>query len=318
MAKRDMSNVDTETLATGRGDKNLAYVNMANVDTYYLAETNIHDGKNLAYADMSNVSLSDFNQYGFEELKNKVTSEILPADTFDNAQYPALPAIKNYIDSRDVEKANVSMNNVDTAVLGTDSGHEGKNLVYVDFTNLAGMELVDITASEDKPWRLNPEDEIPTLDEELTEKMTHSLTTQKQLWEFVSTSAENLTVSVLKPLGSVESDGSILLSTYCSDYRVENSATIVAFSLDISEIQDKFERLLPDGTTALAMGSFNIYIPASADVSTATWPANFVWLDGNSAPPLPTGQQYLISFYTYDGGSTWMGVAKGWSTARWD
>lgn len=61
LANKDMSNVETSTLATGRGrgtNGNLAYADMSNVNTKDLTDATVHDGvdgdKPLSYADFSN------------------------------------------------------------------------------------------------------------------------------------------------------------------------------------------------------------------------------------------------------------------------
>ena len=172
-----------------------------------------------------------------EEIKNKVTAEILPADTFDNTQYPSLPAIKTYIDSRDAEKANISMNNVDTTVLGTDAGHEGKNLMYVDFTNLKAMTPQDIMNSENKDWRINPNDEYPSLDEDLREEMATSLTTQKQVWEFVQEAVGSLSGASFRPMNIVNTN-TIYLQPLTADYYVRSGTSLTgAMIFNTSDIE---------------------------------------------------------------------------------
>lgn len=61
--------------------------------------------------------------------------------------------------------------------------------------------------------------------------------------------------------------------------------------------------------TALYGGSFSLLLAADGTLRTWTWPASVVWL--NVAPVLTAtlNKRDLINFVTYDGGTTWFGLA---------
>jgi hypothetical protein len=121
VALKDMSNIDTEDLATvghGHAGKNLAYSDMSNVNTSSLVQGGSHLGKHLAYADTSNIN----------------TADLVDAEKHDgeNGNKPL---------------AYVDMSNVNTSSLGgtltTAQTAIGKKLAYADLTNIQDQTLID-------------------------------------------------------------------------------------------------------------------------------------------------------------------------------
>lgn len=60
--------------------------------------------------------------------------------------------------------------------------------------------------------------------------------------------------------------------------------------------------------TAGYANSFTLQLTADGTLRTWTWPASVVWLTG-AAPTLSStnGKRDLVSFYSFDGGTTWLG-----------
>ena len=112
MARADLLNISTRSLAEGRSTVGLA------------------DEKNLAYADLSNL-----------ETLTDSTAIQLVLNTL--ASYGL--AKKVYVDAELALKANLDMSNVDTADLATGEGetgkHAGKNLAYADTSNINTADL---------------------------------------------------------------------------------------------------------------------------------------------------------------------------------
>lgn len=107
LARADLTNITTKVLAKNRnlyGDKNLAYADLSNIE--YLEDT-----------DLQHVVRDYMNEYGL--------------------------ALNTDIEDLDERKANRTMDNVDTASLATDAGHTGKNLAYVDMSNVNSKYLAD-------------------------------------------------------------------------------------------------------------------------------------------------------------------------------
>lgn len=132
-AKANMSNVASSSLATGRGNNNLAYADTRNINTKDLVDDVKHDGTNnnkpLAYADASNLNTNNlittrsseygptlataslnnvdsvtwdtlFNNYGLEKVSNK--DPLIPDNSalITAGHYPDTNAVKNYVDSK--------------------------------------------------------------------------------------------------------------------------------------------------------------------------------------------------------------------------
>ena len=55
--------------------------------------------------------------------------------------------------------------------------------------------------------------------------------------------------------------------------------------------------------------SFSILLTADGTLRTWTWPASVTWLNGLPTLSSTNGQRDLITFVTYDGGTTWLGMA---------
>ena len=111
IARADLTNVTSKTLASGRelyGDKNLAYADLSNIEE-------------LVNTDQKNTVRNYMHSYGL--------------------------ALNSQIDDLDTRKANVTMDNVDTATLATGEGetgkHAGKNLAYADASNINAKYLAD-------------------------------------------------------------------------------------------------------------------------------------------------------------------------------
>lgn len=111
LARADLTNVTSKALATSR---------------------NLYGDKNLAYADLSNIEeLIDVNQ-------QQIVRDYMH-------EYGL--ALNTQIDELDTAKANVTMDNVDTASLATGEGqtgkHAGKDLAYADASNVNSKYLAD-------------------------------------------------------------------------------------------------------------------------------------------------------------------------------
>jgi len=111
LARADLTNVTSKALATSRnlyGDKNLAYADLSNIEE-------------LVDLDQQHAVRDYMHEYGL--------------------------ALNSQIDELDLAKANVTMNNVDTASLATGEGqtgkHSGKNLAYADASNINSKYLAD-------------------------------------------------------------------------------------------------------------------------------------------------------------------------------
>lgn len=111
MARADLTNVTSKTLASSRelyGDKNLAYADLSNIEE-------------LVNTDQKYVVRDYMHSYGL--------------------------ALNSQIDDLDTRKANVTMDNVDTAALATGEGqtgkHSGKDLAYADASNINAKYLAD-------------------------------------------------------------------------------------------------------------------------------------------------------------------------------
>ena len=113
MARADLTNVTTKTLASSRdlyGDKNLAYADLSNIEE-------------LEDTDQQHVVRDYMHTYGL--------------------------ALNSQIEELDESKANRTMDNVDTSTLATGEGeagkHSGKNLAYADMSNVTTVDLATST-----------------------------------------------------------------------------------------------------------------------------------------------------------------------------
>lgn len=96
LALKDMTNVLTSSLASGRGDGidgNLAYADTSNVNTSSLVDPNIHDGKNgdlpLSYMDMSNVDTTNLT-LSTDDRPTTLTGPVLAKNDLTNVSKEAL------------------------------------------------------------------------------------------------------------------------------------------------------------------------------------------------------------------------------------
>lgn len=91
LALKDMSNVITSTLATGRGrgeNGNLAYADTSNINTADLVSTSLHYGQEegdwpLAYADVSNIDTTNLT-LEVADRPNTMEGPVLATNTFSN------------------------------------------------------------------------------------------------------------------------------------------------------------------------------------------------------------------------------------------
>ena len=118
MARADLTNVTTKTLASSRdlyGDKNLAYADLSNIEE-------------LEDTDQQHVVRDYMHTYGL--------------------------ALNSQIEELDESKANRTMDNVDTSTLATGEGeagkHSGKNLAYADMSNVTTVDLATSTGHDGK------------------------------------------------------------------------------------------------------------------------------------------------------------------------
>jgi len=150
LARADMANVTTETLAKNRrllGDKNLAYADMTNVNTVDLAtkadELDGHEGKNLAYADLSNLKDNKLDPNTQEEIIDDVV------EVLNDYGLATKVDLNTEITALDNKKAEKDLSNVDTADLASGEGeqgkHAGKNLAYADMSNVSTVDLATST-----------------------------------------------------------------------------------------------------------------------------------------------------------------------------
>lgn len=136
-ANVSMSNINTSSLAAGEGEtgkhagKDLAYKDMSNVDTASLAtDTTGHGGANLAYANLRNIEqlgTSSADTAAKTKIKNTLSGYGL--------------ATTDQISELTTNKANKDMSNVDTADLAESNGHTGTNLAYYDESNVDTTNL---------------------------------------------------------------------------------------------------------------------------------------------------------------------------------
>lgn len=118
MARADLTNVTTKTLASSRdlyGDKNLAYADLSNIEE-------------LEDTDQQHIVRDYMHAYGL--------------------------ALNSQIEELDNSKANRTMDNVDTSTLATGEGetgkHSGKNLAYADMSNVTTVDLATSTGHDGK------------------------------------------------------------------------------------------------------------------------------------------------------------------------
>lgn len=118
MARADLTNVTTKTLASSRdlyGDKNLAYADLSNIEE-------------LEDTDQQHVVRDYMHTYGL--------------------------ALNSQVEELDESKANRTMDNVDTSTLATGEGeagkHSGKNLAYADMSNVTTVDLATSTGHDGK------------------------------------------------------------------------------------------------------------------------------------------------------------------------
>ena len=99
LANRDMSNVDTSTLAGGRGDQengNLAYTDTSNLNTKFLVNKNIHKGvdgdKPLAYSDLANIDTLNATK-ALDVRPASMTGPVLADNELENVSNATLSSI---------------------------------------------------------------------------------------------------------------------------------------------------------------------------------------------------------------------------------
>lgn len=122
----------------------------------------------------------------------------------------------------------------------------------------------------------------------------------------VSFSAGNKYISLITPasksLGMLESVGSPVISagaltldlSLYTAFTVANNANVTGLT---------FSNPIPGYAN-----NFTLQLTADGTLRTWTWPASVVWLTG-AAPTLSStnGKRDLLTFYTLDGGTTWLG-----------
>lgn len=299
----DMSNVDMHSLASGHNGDPLDPISPAH---------SVND-KNLAYADLSNLwgmSIDDATLASKKDWRVNATEKIPTLDEGFGTQYTytlaTVKQVREFTESSSTEISSSCLKYLGRVSNGA-INLEGytSNYTVVPNATISAFTINDSAVSSRFTTNFYP----------FSCGSTHVYIKKVDIID----SSTGLYVLMPQEGGKLYDSNFIAIPDTYIDTVIDTDTFSIC--TDPSADPPTYDTYTADGNPTAVLNhilTFSLFIPASANCSTATWPSKVHWLDGGDPPPLPTGDNYLINFTTYDGGTSYVAVAEGWSTARWD